>query len=80
VALTGVLGTALSLHEIEAAVVVAPAYAQSFAQAMLGYLHFARLEELSVGVLLVLGGMVGVGVVCALAAWGVRAMWRGSGA
>ncbi len=55
VAAVGVVGAALSLHETEASVVVAPIYVQSLAQAMLGYLHFARMEELSVGALMLLG-------------------------
>jgi hypothetical protein len=58
----GVLGGALSVHEIEASVVVSPVYVQSLAQAMLGYLHFARMEELSVGSLLLLG--VTAGALC----------------
>jgi ABC-type Fe3+ transport system permease subunit len=58
----GVLGGALSVHEIEANVVVSPVYVQSLAQAMLGYLHFARMEELSVGSLLLLG--VTAGALC----------------
>lgn len=68
IAAVGVLGCALSVHEIEASVVVSPVYVQSLAQAMLGYLHFARMEELSVGALMLLGVTAGAGVVSAVVA------------
>jgi len=41
----------LSLHEIEAAVVVAPPGHQTFAQQMLGWLHYLRDDSLTTGAL-----------------------------
>jgi len=46
---------ALSLHEIEASIIVQPPGSISLAQTLLGDLHFARSEELAAGVLQVLG-------------------------
>ncbi len=73
----GVVGAALSLHETEASVVVAPVYVQSLAQAMLGYLHFARMEELSVGALMLLALTAAAGGMTALAGWAAaRRRWE----
>ncbi len=60
---------ALSLHEIEAAIVLQPPGSPSLAQAMLAYLHQLRMGDLSAaGVVLVGGGLI----VAIIAAWGVR--------
>ncbi|MCE7974540.1 MAG: hypothetical protein DYG92_09520 [Leptolyngbya sp. PLA1] len=45
---------ALSVHEIEASIIVQPPGSVSLAQTLLGDLHFARSEELAAGVLQVL--------------------------
>lgn len=45
---------ALSIHEIEASIIVQPPGSVSLAQTLLGDLHFARSEELAAGVLQVL--------------------------
>jgi ABC-type spermidine/putrescine transport system permease subunit II len=61
----------LSFHEIEAGVVLQPPGLDSFARQMLQLLHFARTEELSAGVLIVLGiGTVAAGACVALASVG----------
>ncbi|MDX2131088.1 MAG: hypothetical protein SFY69_03430 [Planctomycetota bacterium] len=51
----------LSLHEIETGVLLQPPGTPSFAQIMLGYLHFSRLDDLAAAVvwLLALGGVAG---------------------
>jgi ABC-type Fe3+ transport system permease subunit len=60
---------ALSLHEIEAAVVLQPPGTPSLAQVMLAYLHQLRMGDLSAaGVVLVGGGLI----VAIIAALGVR--------
>lgn len=66
-------GMVLSLHEIEATVVLEPPGTASLAQTVLAWLHFARYEELSAG-----GAyLVGFGLVIALAAtWGMRRFVR----
>jgi len=59
----------LSLHEIEASILIQPAGMTSLAQTMLGFLHYSRMEELSAGlVLLAAAGSV----VVAGAWWGLR--------
>lgn len=59
----------LSLHEIEASILIQPAGMISLAQTMLGFLHYSRMEELSAGlVLLAAAG----GVVVTAAWWGLR--------
>lgn len=64
----------LSLHEVEATIVLQPPGTQSLAQTMLAQLHFARMDELASGTLLV----VGSGMVLALLA-GPVAWWWGAG-
>lgn len=70
----GLLGAMESLHEIESTIVVQPPGTPGLAQVMLGYLHYSRLEELSVGVLWI---ALGVSVLAAIGAVGVR--WLGFG-
>ncbi len=56
---TGVACACLSLHEIEAAVILQPPGTPSLAQLLLGYLHFAKTQEMSAAaVVLVSGGVV----------------------
>ncbi|MBI1191214.1 MAG: hypothetical protein GC200_11110 [Tepidisphaera sp.] len=60
----GLLAAMQSLHEIESTIIVQPPATPGLAQVMLGYLHYSRLEELSVGVLwiaLAMGVLAGVG-------------------
>jgi ABC-type Fe3+ transport system permease subunit len=52
----GLAMACLSLHEVEATIVLQPPGLASLAQTMLSNLHFARLEETSAGAL-VMGGM-----------------------
>lgn len=59
IAAGGIACGVLSLHEIEASVVVAPPGARLLARDMLGFLHFFRQEELCAGaILLVVAGFV----------------------
>jgi iron(III) transport system permease protein len=53
---------ALSLHEIESTVMLAPAGTDSLSRSMLEFLHFARRTELSIGTLILLSGSLGLGV------------------
>ena len=71
----GVAAAALSLHEIEASVIVQPPGRESLAQTLLGFLHFSRMEDLSAAAI----NLVGLGLVGAvLTAWALRtAMARG---
>lgn len=62
----GMAAGACSLHEIEATVVIQPAGLESLAQTVLGYLHFARMEDLAAAVIW-LGG-AGL-LVAGAAAW-----------
>lgn len=61
---TGAAIAALSFHEIEAAVMLQPPGSESFARVMLQNLHFARMEDLSAGAVLV----IGAGLVSTMAA------------
>lgn len=69
---SGLACMALSLHEIEASIMLEPPGHEGLARLMLGMLHFARMEELSAGTLVV----VGVTAVVAIAVAGVMA-WLG---
>lgn len=76
VAAAGLAVGVLSFHEIEAAVILQPAGLDSFARQMLGFLHYAKMQELCAGALLtILVGVVGavLAVICDRLA-GVR--WR----
>ncbi|MFI4897289.1 MAG: hypothetical protein ACIARR_05640 [Phycisphaerales bacterium JB059] len=48
----------MSLHEIEASVIVQPPGRASLAQQILGYLHFSRMEDMSAAGLWLVGGGV----------------------
>ena len=66
----GVAAAALSLHEIEASVILQPPGQESLARTLLGFLHFSRMEDLSAAAI----NLVGVGLVGAVvAAWALRA-------
>lgn len=62
VAAAGLVCGAMSLHEIEAAVVIQPPGSTSLAQEILGYLHYLRMEELSAAAVV----LVGIGLAAAL--------------
>lgn len=69
IAAGGLIAAMLSFHEIEATVLVQPASASggSFAWQMLQWLHFARMDELAMGVLMVVGmGVGGLALTCLL--------------
>jgi hypothetical protein len=70
----GVLGGVLSFHEIEATVMVQPPGLTTVAQVVLGYLHFSRLQEMSVAGIYLIGGAM---VVAGVAAWGAWLAIRG---
>lgn len=73
----GVLGAVLSFHEIEATVMVQPPGMTTVAQVVLGYLHFSRLQEMSVAGIYLIGGAT---VVSGVAAWiAVRVVRAGVG-
>lgn len=59
----------LSFHEIEASIILQPIGSVSFAQTMLGQLHFARQDELAAGAIVVvsLGTLAGFGAAWLLA-------------
>ena len=57
---------AMSLHEIEVTVMLAPAGTDSLARSMLEWLHFARMEMLTVGSLTLLCAALAAGGVVAL--------------
>ncbi len=61
---------AMSLHEIEASVMVWPAGRDSLARQTLEYLHFSRMDELSAAAIWI----TGAGLVAALAAGGLIAL------
>ena len=63
-AAAGLILALLSLHEIEAAVILTPVGTRSLARQFLDELHFLRLDALAAGVIQI----VGVGIVLALAA------------
>jgi len=63
----GLAAFALSLHEIEAAVIVQPPGVPSLAQYMLGLLHYARTLDLAAASIVTIGG----GLVVAVAAAGL---------
>lgn len=71
VAAAGLASAALSLHEIEASVLVQPPGRAALAQQVLSSLHFARDEQLSAAGLVLLGSgsvlAVGAGVMLAIA-------------
>jgi iron(III) transport system permease protein len=67
IALAGVASAALSIHEIESAVVVSPPGMASLARSMLNLLHFQRYEHLAGLSLIVIAlGTLPVAVSCAL--------------
>ena len=57
------VGAALSLHEIESAVMLAPPGSGSLARSMLEFLHFSRMQDLTIGALILLGAALAIGVV-----------------
>lgn len=75
----GVVVAVLSLHEIEASVILQPPGVESFARNTLQALHFARFEEAAVAMGLVsVFGVVGGGLVCAtMFVRGRAEAWRG---
>lgn len=62
----GLAVACLSLHEVESSVLLHPPGRPSFAQTLLGYLHFWRMDDLAAAVLWVL---LPAGVLGGLAAW-----------
>lgn len=72
-AAVGVLGAILSFHEIETTVMVQPPGLTTVAQVVLGYLHFSRLQEMSVAGVYLIGGAL---VAAALACWALWAQFR----
>lgn len=64
---------ALSLHEIEATIMVQPPGHDSLARRMLEMLHYQRMEMLGAGVLLL---TLAAGAVALVAGWGLRARAR----
>lgn len=70
----GLLGGVLSFHEIEATVMVQPPGLTTVAQVVLGYLHFSRLQEMSVAGIYLIGGAM---VVAGVAVWGAWLVIRG---
>lgn len=67
--IAGALGAgSLSLHEIEAAVVVSPPGVRTLSQHMLDLLHYLREEQLIAGTLWLLAISVSVAVICVMAA------------
>lgn len=71
----------MSIHEIESSVIVQPPGRGAMAQQILSYLHFARLEEMSVaGLWLVGGGGVIAAAATGLMGLGVRRLGRGRNA
>lgn len=68
---------ALSIHEIEASIIVQPPGSLSLAQTLLGDLHFARSDELAAGVLQVLGLTWGLAAAASWLAGRVKAGIRG---
>lgn len=70
----GILGAALSFHEIEATVMVQPPGLTTVAQVVLGYLHFSRLQEMSVAGIYLLGGTT---LLALAASWGSWRLWAG---
>lgn len=73
----GVLGAVLSFHEIEATVMVQPPGLTTVAQVVLGYLHFSRLQEMSVAGTYLIGGATVAAVVASWGAWIAWGAWRG---
>ncbi|MEZ6317329.1 MAG: hypothetical protein R3B49_01055 [Phycisphaerales bacterium] len=61
----GLAAFALSVHEIEASVIVQPPGVPSLAQYMLGLLHYARTLDLAAGAIVTIGGGLVVAVVAA---------------
>lgn len=68
VAAVGIGASCLSLHEIEASVILQPAGTPSLAQILLGYLHFSRTEELSVAAVVLVGASLLASLVAAVLA------------
>jgi ABC-type spermidine/putrescine transport system permease subunit II len=66
--------TCLSLHEIDASIVLQQPGTQSLAQTLLAQLHFARQEEMAAGAIVVVGSGLVVAMVAAalLVVRGVR--------
>lgn len=64
---------ALSIQEIEASIMVQPPGVESFARQVLGHLHFSRMDELAVSLIV----LVGVGSAIAGIAWGAG-RWAGT--
>ncbi len=67
VAGAGLVGGILSFHEIEASIVLQPPGSGGIAHMILGFLHFARQEEMSAAGVVFLGGSVILGVAGACA-------------
>ncbi len=68
----------MSLHEIEASVIVQPPGRGALAQQILSYLHFARLEDMSSAGLWLVGGGTLAAIACtSLIALGARSGQRG---
>lgn len=65
---SGIAVACLSLHEIESSIILQPPGVPSLAQMLLGYLHFAKTEEMSVAAVLLVGCGLLVAVAAALAA------------
>jgi len=69
----GLAAAALSLHEIESAVVLQPTGSPSLAQLLLNDLHQLRMQDLSAaGVVLVSGGLIIAGIAAAGMWWTAR--------
>jgi ABC-type spermidine/putrescine transport system permease subunit II len=76
------LGAVVSFHEIETTVMVQPPGSQTVAQVVLGYLHFSRLQEMSVAGLALIGSAGVLAILVATAARGLvggGARWAGGG-
>ncbi|MBS0196989.1 MAG: hypothetical protein JSR77_09535 [Planctomycetes bacterium] len=75
---TGVACACLSLHEIEAAVILQPPGTPSLAQLLLGYLHFAKTQEMSAAAVVLVSGGVIVAVAAAVIARNAQSVRRGT--
>ena len=69
-----IIAAALSLHEVESAIMLAPPGSDSLARRMLEMLHFARLRELTAGTLVLLGAAAACGLI--LVGLGGFAGWK----
>lgn len=66
------IGMVLSMHEIETTIMVQPPGTLTVAQVILGYLHFSRLQEMSVAGLYLVGGAI---LVAGFASWTLAVIW-----